>query len=76
MREANYSNISKFHLGQLVVRKIDINLPKETAMITDIQFRLGGTITYELTWDNGTGGSAYEEELLAFEEREFISTLQ
>lgn len=68
MEDANYSQLSKFHLEQIVTRKLGKELVKEQAQITEIRFLIGGTITYILSWDDGSGGSAFEPELVAVDE--------
>lgn len=73
MEDANYSNFSKYHLGQLVCRRLDGNVPKELATVLRIEFLIGGTVIYHLTWQDGGGGTAFEQELLAAEEREIVS---
>jgi hypothetical protein len=72
--DANYSHISKFHIGQIVCRKMDGGAIKEKAQITAINFLFGGSVKCELTWADGIGGTAYEQELLAVDEKELIIT--
>ena len=74
MDDLNYSNISKFHLGQIVHRRMDKSIPKERAQIVMISFQIGGTVKYELSWDDGNGGTGFEQELLAVDEREIVLT--
>jgi hypothetical protein len=72
MDDPNYSNISKFHLGQVVTRRMDRSIPKERAQVVSVTFMLGGTVKYELSWDDGNGGTGFEQELLAVDEREIL----
>lgn len=66
--DSGYSNISKYHLGQLVCRKLDNEIPRDVGQVVWIEFLMGGSVKYGITWRDGTGGDGYEGELISFDE--------